>query len=347
MNPAVTHLLLAAVAVAGFSAVAIYFVREIALKRAWLDRPNERSSHKKPVPRLGGAAFVPVLLVGLLFLWPRNAIAMAFVAGAVLLYLVSLLDDFRPLPAKMRFSVQFAAAGGLVAVAFAPDLAGIAASPLQISLAKAGGAAILVLWLVGMINVYNFMDGIDGIAGCQAVVAGAAWLAIGLALSAPMVAWLGLLVAAAAMGFLIFNWPPASIFMGDAGSTVLGFAFAACPLLAARESGDGAMLPRLLLSGVLVVWPFLADGIFTFVRRLRRGEDVFQAHRSHIYQRLVIGGQPHRRVTCAYGGLAVLGAGLGWGVATGMPWLSIAGPIVVAGAFGGLWFWMKRCEVKT
>ncbi len=136
-------------------------------------------------------------------------------------------------------------------------------------------------------------------------MAGLAWAVWGHWLGAPFVSALGLLSAAAAVGFLTLNWPPARIFMGDAGSTVLGFLLAAAPLLAAVE-GQLAF-DHLLIAAALALWPFLVDGTFTLFRRLGRGENILQAHRSHLYQRLVIAGQTHRRVTLVYGALALVG----------------------------------------
>ena len=146
------------------------------------------------------------------------------------------------------------------------------------------------------------MDGIDGIAGGQAVVAGLGWAALGWLSDQPLVGILGILLAASSLGFLGHNWPPARIFMGDVGSAFLGFTFAVLAVAAAQRDA------RLALAGVLLVWPFIFDACFTFLRRLRNGENVFAAHRSHLYQRLVIAGYSHRTVTLLYIGLAAWGA---------------------------------------
>jgi UDP-N-acetylmuramyl pentapeptide phosphotransferase/UDP-N-acetylglucosamine-1-phosphate transferase len=132
--------------------------------------------------------------------------------------------------------------------------------------------------------------------------------------------------------------------MGDAGSTVLGFCFAAMPLLAFTEGGGTVSLPRLLAAAGLMLWPFLADGSFTILRRLRRGENILRAHRSHLYQRLVIAGQSHRCVTTVYGGLAMLGMGLALGLARGVAFLAWAALPALAAAFFGLWCWTVSCE---
>ena len=346
-------LALGAIGCAVASAVAVRLLRRWAVKHALLDVPNERSSHRLPVPRLGGAAFVPVfgLSLGLWAVWADRLgfLGVALAAGMALLYGISLLDDFLSLPTGIRFAVQGLAAGMLLMAVF-PSLgdrlnlldtwfglgpAGRAPSvPFTLVLSMLG----LGVWLVGAVNVYNFMDGIDGIAGLQAVVAGLAWAAWGHWLGAPFVSALGLLSAAAAVGFLSLNWPPARIFMGDAGSTVLGFLFAAAPLLAAWESP--VAFDHLLIAAALALWPFLMDGTFTIFRRLKRGENILQAHRSHLYQRLVIAGRTHRQVTLVYGALAAAGVGLGSRVVLGVP---VAVPWAVGGVgvlFAGLWSWV-------
>jgi UDP-N-acetylmuramyl pentapeptide phosphotransferase/UDP-N-acetylglucosamine-1-phosphate transferase len=149
------------------------------------------------------------------------------------------------------------------------------------------------------VNFYNFMDGIDGLAGVQAVVTGLGLAAAGLD---PWVTLVGLALAAASAGFLLFNWSPATIFLGDAGSGVLGYAFAALPLLAPpglREAG--VRLAALSLAF------FVGDALFTLCRRVARGERFYEAHREHLYQRLVISGLSHARVSLTLGlGAAVL-----------------------------------------
>jgi UDP-N-acetylmuramyl pentapeptide phosphotransferase/UDP-N-acetylglucosamine-1-phosphate transferase len=166
------------------------------------------------------------------------------------------------------------------------------------------GWVLTVLWIVGMTNAFNFMDGIDGIAGITAaaalgVVSGGFWLGgdgYGALLAAA--------VAAAAVGFLVWNWQPARVFMGDVGSASLGYTIAVLPLVAG-EAERRWLLPLT----VAVMWPFLLDTTLTFLRRLRNGENVLEAHRSHFYQRLVIGGWSHSTVALIYG-VASLGAGL-------------------------------------
>lgn len=315
---------------------------------AWLRRreilahPNERSSHSIPTPSGGGLALAGVVLVGW-FLAPillasdtRLSAWLPFMGAAAGIAAVGWLDDLRNLPQALRLAVQ-AAAAVVVLLAFGPMqsiwLPGL-------GLVRLGWLAGLLafLWLVGLTNAYNFMDGIDGIAGCQAVVVGLGWAILGWMRGDHDVVAFTLLLAGASLGFLSRNWPPARVFMGDVGSTFLGFTFAALPILV--DPAD----PRLFLAGVLFVWPFVFDTVFTLIRRLLRGENILQAHRSHLYQRLVISGWSHRAVTLLYAGLAASGGILAIGSANWWPgadWTAVLAPPVL---FAGLWALVCRRE---
>jgi UDP-N-acetylmuramyl pentapeptide phosphotransferase/UDP-N-acetylglucosamine-1-phosphate transferase len=149
------------------------------------------------------------------------------------------------------------------------------------------------------------MDGIDGIAGGQAVVGGLAWLGFGLIQQVPIVSIIGLLIASSSLGFLWHNWQPSRIIMGDVGATFLGYSFAVLPLLFENHT---PILRNGLWFSMLVLWAFLADTGITMLRRALRRENIFQAHRSHFYQRLVISGWSHARVSALYIVLSVLGS---------------------------------------
>jgi UDP-N-acetylmuramyl pentapeptide phosphotransferase/UDP-N-acetylglucosamine-1-phosphate transferase len=228
-------------------------------------------------------AIVLVTLAGSAY-WMTPRVALV-AAAALVIAAVSFADDLRHLPPTLRLGVQIVAA--LV-------VAGLFAPPLWLPLA--------VFWIVGLTNAYNFMDGIDGIAGGQAVVAGLAWWWLGTAAGQPLLATIGLLIAGSSAGFLLHNWQPARIFMGDVGAAFLGFTFASLAVIGARAN------PRLALAGVLVVWPFVADAAFTLVRRALRRERVMEAHKSHIYQRLNQRGLSHAAVASIYIALAAAGA---------------------------------------
>lgn len=252
----------------------------IARRRAIFDIPNERSSHAIPTPRLGGigvfGAFVGTgVLLTVSSRWDRPVVLWSLLAGSLLLFFVGLVDDLRSVPWKVRCAVQaFAVANVLFALSGIPS-SGISALtwlgfwPIQLV------ALVVGIWII---NVFNFMDGIDGIAGSETifvcVAGGILWARSGHHWMASVL-WV---MAAAATGFLILNWPPARIFLGDCGSGVLGFLMAFNLLLAAGIYHD-LFWPMLILPCV-----FIADASVTVLRRMLRKERWYDAHRSHAYQ---------------------------------------------------------------
>ena len=272
-----------------------------------VDRPNARSSHTKVTPRGGGLAIVAVTVlaaIGAAILSPAAAPRLAaIVIPAVAIAAVSWIDDVRTLKNRVRFSVHLAAAAAAAAILGpikAVDLGSFGSIDL-------GAAAwpLTLLWIVGLTNAFNFMDGIDGIAGITAAAAGAGLATAAWLLGGPAIAAVALAFAGAALGFLSQNWPPARIFMGDVGSAFCGFVIAVLPL-----GMPEAVVPRIVPVAVLAMWPFIFDTLYTLARRLRRKENVFQAHRSHLYQRLVIAGWSHRATSSLYGSLAAMAAAI-------------------------------------
>jgi len=257
-----------------------------------LDHPNERSLHDAPIPRTGGVAIVAALLAGNLVLAaligpPAHAVAIA--AAAALVLIVSLLDDLHGVPVPARLCVHFLAATVLVLAGPGPPRLELAGASLDLPAAVTGAVAVLgVVWLV---NLYNFMDGMDGFAGGMGLIGFAAIAVLAARGGTPGLAATATVIAAACGGFLILNFPPARIFMGDAGSSVLGLLAAAAAL-----AGDAAgAFPAWL--ALLVFSPFVVDATVTLARRALRREPVWRAHRSHYYQRLVRLGWGHRRTT--------------------------------------------------
>jgi UDP-N-acetylmuramyl pentapeptide phosphotransferase/UDP-N-acetylglucosamine-1-phosphate transferase len=298
--------------VVGFvlSYVGVIAICNLAERHKILDIPNERSSHSISSPRGGGLAIVLVTLGGLWLSFGLSSIIgfralVAYTIGAILIAGISWLDDLRSQPSWLRFTIH--STGALLAIyAFGPlplgRLLGLT-DPVNFWLSL----GITFLWIVGLTNAYNFMDGIDGIAGGQAVVAGVVLAVLGWFTSNVALQVLGSVVAASSLGFLLHNWSPARIFMGDVGSAFLGFTFAVVPLLVnAGLAGNEKSLGRAIAVG-LPLWPFIFDSLFTFVRRLSLGENVFSAHRSHLYQRLVILGYSHQSVSLLYIALAAVG----------------------------------------
>jgi UDP-N-acetylmuramyl pentapeptide phosphotransferase/UDP-N-acetylglucosamine-1-phosphate transferase len=342
MTPLLFMAIIGAVAgVASYLGVAI--ILRWANRARMLDVPNERSSHTRPTPRGGGLAIVVVVL-GILWLLPLCNFAIAWrtmtawTLGAFLIAGVSWLDDMRTVSFEVRLVIHVL--GACVAMA---GIGVVREIGLQCGIIQLGwlGLPLTLVWIVGLTNAYNFMDGIDGIAGGQAVAAGVGWAVIGWLGGQPIICCLGLLIAAAGVGFLGHNWPPARIFMGDVGSAFLGYTFAVLTVLAAQAN------PMFLPAGIALVWPFIFDSVFTFVWRLCRGEKVWEAHRSHLYQRLVISGLSRGQVSLIYIGLALLG--MGWAIALVQGWRALvtAGAVVIAISAVSLWIWTCQRERRS
>ena len=269
-------------------------MRNFALSRGLLDVPNERSSHKVPTPRGGGAAITVTAMTGFAILAALHRLDLAVfaaLAGGLVVAAVGFVDDRHALPAVVRLSAHVTAAlwalawlGGLPALRVGGDL---------ISLGSVG-TVVSVLGIVWVVNLFNFMDGIDAIAASEAIFVACAGALLGLLGGfGPAVPTVALAFAAACCGFLVWNWPPAKIFMGDVGSGYLGYVIAVLALAAARENPI-ALWAWLILGGV-----FFVDATVTLLRRLLRGERVYEAHRSHAYQWLARRWGSHAKVTCA------------------------------------------------
>lgn len=323
------------------SATVILLIRRWRSVLNLLDIPGQRSSHVQPTPRGAGIAIVACVVLGLTtaaiyaptqFYRPW----LFYLFGALLVANVSWLDDIRGEPVWLRFLIHFLAAlmfitGGGYLIAFQSPLVG------RLHLGWLG-LPLTALWLVGMTNAYNFMDGIDGLAGNQALIAGVAWFGIGVFTNQTALAVVALLLVTSTLGFLAHNWPPASIFMGDVGSAFLGFTLAAIAVIA------GGIDARLPLIGALFIWPFIFDPIFTILSRLRRRENIFQAHRGHLYQRLVIGGYSHRFVTLLYSYLALSGVFLAWAWFLRIPGSEAAIVVLMPLMAASLWGFVTRHE---
>lgn len=266
-----------------------------------LDHPNARSLHNTPVPRSGGLGVLAgVALVWLVaLLWGDASVELAWIGAALLVVaVVSFLDDLRTLSPLTRLAAHGLAAGLLISGGLRWtqfDLPG-----LMWTLPTALALVLTLLFVVWMINLYNFMDGMDGLAGGMAVCGFLALAWLGWRGDAPLYAAICLGVAAAAAGFLVSNLPPARIFLGDVGSSSLGFLAAALALWGVKLGLFALWVAWLIFS------PFIVDATWTLLARLARGERVWEAHRSHHYQRVILAGWTQREtVTRAY---ALMGA---------------------------------------
>ena len=272
---ATSSLLAITAAVLGWSLVGIFTLVMSSWRR--LDEPNERSMHSRPVPAGAGIGIVATALL----LWPwwhtrTDAFQLALLTGCVALGLVSLADDHWRLSPALRFGAQ-AAVVAVCLLALPTEARLVPILPLAL---ERGVVALAWLWFI---NLFNFMDGIDGLAGSETVAVAIGYLAVGAFAGLDDPYWgLALVIAASAGGYLFWNWHPAMVFMGDAGSIPLGFLL-------------GWLMLDLALAGA---WPaglilplyFLADATLTLLVRARRGETLWQAHRQHFYQRAVLGG---------------------------------------------------------
>ena len=277
-----------------------------------LDRPNERSLHSRPVPRSGGLAIMVGTLAAFVLLPAPTVLA----APALALACVSLADDWRGLPIAARFFAHAVAAAAFVWLA-------LGTLPWWLQLA-------LVLVVIWMTNLYNFMDGSDGLAGGMTVI-GFGFLGLAAHLANEVTTALtGFCIAAATLPFLLYNFHPARIFMGDTGSIPLGFMAAALGLLGWHRGLWPLWYPAAVFS------PFIVDASTTLARRILRGERFLEAHRSHYYQRLVQMGWGHRRTAVAeYVLMLVCGLASLW--ALGRPlYLQAAMLLALAALYGCL-----------
>jgi len=313
------NLFLLIVGITGISSYgAVNWVR-LKLDQQFVDIPNARSSHAKPVSRGGSLGFIAVLIPAILvYNWSFSSVLptlpYALWASFLPLVIVGLIDDQRGLPASLRYGVQL-----LVSVLLVCQIGAFPQPWLEGGTIGSGLAYVTTaIGLTAFMNFYNFMDGLDGlVAGCclvQAVYCAAYTHHPSL-----------LLVAAVLLGFLAWNWSPAKIFMGDAGSTTLGAVIPAFLLVSAQLPASHSVQES--WASLVVTLPLVADALYTLLRRWRRGENVFQAHKSHLYQRLNQAGLSHSQVAWAYVSATVV-------VAIGLLFTGLIGAIITTVALG-------------
>jgi Fuc2NAc and GlcNAc transferase len=299
-------------------------VRRYALERL-IDLPNARSSHQRPTPRGGGLALLLGFLAGCVLLTVLGRIS-ADLLGLLLTGLpvgaVGFWDDHGHVPARLRLAVHITSAGAALML-----LGGFSLMPLGVWSADLGwfGSVFALLWLVWLLNLFNFMDGTDAIAGTEVifVACAAALLMFWRDGQVDDVAVSLILLAAATLGFQFWNWPPAKIFLGDVGSGFVGYTLALLALSDMHRSGGGLGLPVwVILNGI-----FLVDATYTLLRRMAGGQTWHQPHRLHAYQKAAALFGEHGRVVkfCAMLNLCWL---LPWAVAASV-WQQLAFPIAV------------------
>lgn len=320
------------------AALLVHWIKRAAYRHDWLDRPNDRSSHQRPTPRGGGLAIVIVTIAcSLMLLGTANQLRrdwIIVIAGSAVIALVSWIDDLYSLHTTIRLTVHIAAA--VVALAAIGPIERIELPGIFTIGTAWLGVPLTILWIAGLTNIYNFMDGIDGIAAIQGVAASTSWILIASTVNDRPVFVTAVFLAASSGGFLVHNWSPASIFMGDVGSAFTGYLLA---VFAVHASGN----PRVAFAAALTVWPFLFDGIFTIMRRLIHRENITKAHNSHLYQRLVRCGWSHGVVAAIYGVLAALGGLYALAVVRLVPgWKTVYGAVPLAAV--GLWLLVLHAE---
>lgn len=315
------------------AAILAFLLKSGLAWRLATDIPNERSLHARPTPRVGGWGVVPVAVLAIVLLAPSLWL---IAIGAAFLATVSQIDDRRGLPARVRFAAHFIAVLALTVV-----------YPAPVPWWCLVGLAFLMLWLV---NLYNFMDGADGLAGGMALFGFGAYAVAALFGPAPMheLGWACAAVAGAAAGFLLFNFHPAKIFLGDAGSIPAGFLAGALGYWGWRGGAWPVWFPALVFS------PFIGDASITLIRRLLRGEKFWQAHREHYYQRMVRFGAGHAATALTWYLVMFVGtvlavwtlnrpAALQWGIVAG--WAVVL--VVMGAAIDARWRNFQSLGRKT
>jgi UDP-GlcNAc:undecaprenyl-phosphate/decaprenyl-phosphate GlcNAc-1-phosphate transferase len=295
------------VVVTGAEAVTIPLLRRAAI----IDVPDHRSSHTVPTPRGGGIPIVAGLLVAAGIIGGTNAIVFAFAVAAF--GLLGFVEDLRGLTTGRRLILQ-AVGGILVAVVLVSNLA----SPAWVLVAL---VVLVAAWITGFVNVFNFMDGVNGISGAHALIAGVVFAGLGWWRHDGLLLPAGAAVAVSALVFLPWNAGRARVFLGDSGSYALGAALA---ILAAYAVRDGIPVEAAL--GPLAL--YIADTAWTLQRRIRAGERWLQAHRTHVYQRWCDAGWSHQRVTLTAAATTMLLSLLGAASLAGDPALRAAADLV-------------------
>lgn len=290
-------LLLAATTSFAVALVITPLLRRMSIRFGLLDVPNDRSSHVVPTPRSGGVAILAgIVAASVAFHATQERAMVVILAAAIFVATFSFIDDVKHIRPSLRFVLQILAAAVAVFVAGA-KLSSLALPYRDVPLGIVG-AVLSIFWIAGVINANNFMDGINGIAAVQAIVASVAVGAMLCRAGDMHGAVLAAALAGATAGFLPWNFPSGKIFMGDVGSASIGFLLGALILRASAHTG--------IIAAALPFFPFLFDSTWTLIRRARRGDRLSVAHREHLYQRLTQLTGTHAVATVTWGALAVV-----------------------------------------
>jgi UDP-GlcNAc:undecaprenyl-phosphate GlcNAc-1-phosphate transferase len=279
-----------------------------------LDHPNHRSSHVNAVPSSGGISIVVTFLIGMIFIiifadteLIQQRYIFGFIFSAILIAIISFVDDIREKSAVFKLATHIFAVIVVLSTGIVIDTLSL---PWEDEMALGWlGYVVSFFWILGLTNAYNFMDGIDGLVASTALIAALFFMAISYYEGSSFVYITGYTIIAGSAGFLVYNAPPAKIFMGDVGSAFLGFVFATLAIIGARydESHTSFLVMPMLL------FHFIFDTLFTFSRRLLQGDNPIKAHRTHLYQLRIRSGHTHLEVTLMLSCMAFLqGLGALW-----------------------------------
>lgn len=316
-----------ALAVSLFVALVATWLLQTRFANLIVDRPNDRSMHTTNIPRTGGLAINAGIVAGMMVAFHDTGfpLGMTVIAGYIAVLGVSVVDDIKSLGAAPRLVVHLLAAILLVTEWYPVRLA-IDAPGLD-RLLIAGLAVLAATWFI---NLYNFMDGMDGFSSGMAIIGFAAMAVIGLSADNHAYGLANLVVSASVAGFLFFNYPPARIFMGDSGSIVIGYVGSAMMVWGAASGAVPLWL------GVLVFLPFIFDASYTLAKRSLRGGSILSAHREHFYQRLVLSGMNKKAVLWGEYGLMAACAGTAVAIAGQGKAVQLAGCVAWAFVYTGL-----------
>lgn len=279
------------IAIIFIAAVLTFAIRQYAIKNSLLDIPNQRSSHDQPIPRGGGLAIVLIVLAvvamtGLFDQLSQNK-TIALLGGGGLVALIGWIDDHKHISATLRMIVHF-----LAAIWTVYWLGGFNEVDLGFMMMRLGwiGSVLAILGMVWLINLYNFMDGADGFASIQTIAVGSFVIFLFLSAGNAGLVLITLAMVAATTGFLLWNWSPAKIFMGDVGSSFLGYFIASLAMMGEKNGSAPMLIWAILLA------PFFWDATLTLIRRVLAGEKWYEAHCSHVYQQYLQQGNSHGKL---------------------------------------------------
>ncbi len=289
-----------------FAAISTFFLAMILTKSCllfsrkyglFIDEPNERSSHSGAIPRCGGISIAIILLSAVaFFVGFRDIRILGYIIGAVLVTVIGIIDDLSQMSSKGKFAAT-------ILITLVPLLFGIRFSNHDILFGIPAAQYLLsFVWIFGMMNAFNFMDGIDGLVSGSSIVYSFFLACLAYLYGDNAVLLMSAVLMISCAGFFFFNFHPASIFLGDVGSMFLGFSFSVLSVFLVEQSH----VADLFWAPCLIFAPIIYDSMFTFFKRVIQKKNFTAPHREHLYQQLVILGLSHRIVSSFYYMLAVL-----------------------------------------